>query len=198
MTTNPSDDRPAQVVIIDTGDMPLSSQPSQHLDRLTDPPAHVDRRIVTQVRILTVIAMIMLGSLIVNVAQGTLSLAWAAMGLLAGTGIGVIASRKRRMEWDDRARQVVARLDWIGAVILVAYTAVMLARDWILGHWAEGPALAALGLSVTAGALVGQVLGTRRGVRAVLEALGLREQVNPSAADGPISEGDGSMSDGGR
>jgi hypothetical protein len=73
----------------------------------------------------------------------------------------------------------------------------------VLGHWVEGPALAALGLGVTAGALAGQVLGTRRGVRKVLEALGLRApadlaamQTLPSAPDRPTPDGDGSTGDG--
>jgi hypothetical protein len=105
----------------------------------------------------------------------------AAGGLLGGAVLGVVASRIRRIEWDDQASHVVAKLDAIGAVILVGYIAVMLARDSVLAHWAEGPALAALGLSVTAGTLAGQVLGTRRGVHKVLEALGLRPPADPGA-----------------
>jgi TRAP-type mannitol/chloroaromatic compound transport system permease large subunit len=172
-------------------------------NRLATTRQHVDRRILSQVRILTIIALAMLGILVVDVAQGTLGVAWAAAGLLAGAALGVIASRIRRLEWDDQTSQVIARLDAIGAVILVGYIAAMLARDWVLGHWVEGPALAALGLSVTAGALAGQVLGTRRGVRKVLEALGLRApadlaavQALPSAPDRPTREGAGSTGDG--
>jgi len=164
---------------------------------------HIDRRILTQVRILTVIALAMLGILVVDVAQGTLGVAWAAAGLLVGAALGVIASRIRRLEWDDQTSRVIARLDAIGAVILVGYIAAMLAPDWVLGHWVEGPALAALGLGVTAGALAGQVLGTRRGVRKVLEALGLRApadlaavQALPSTPDRPTPDGDGSTGDG--
>jgi hypothetical protein len=81
------------------------------------------------VRILTVIALAMLGMLVADVAQGTLGVAWAAAGLLAGAGLGVIASRTRRLEWDDQTSRVIARLDAIGAVILVGYIAAMLARD---------------------------------------------------------------------
>jgi len=106
--------------------------------------------------------------------------------MLVGAALGVIPSRIRRLKWDDQTSRVIARLDAIGTVILVGYIAAMLARDWVLGHCVEGPALAALGLGVTAGALAAQVLGTRRGVRKVLEALGLR------APNRPTADGDGS------
>jgi len=49
--------------------------------------------------------------------------------LIAGAALGVIASRIRRLEWDDQTSRVIARLDAIGAVILVGYIAAMLARD---------------------------------------------------------------------
>jgi hypothetical protein len=45
-----------------------------------------------------------------------------------------------------------------------------MAVSWVLGHWVHGPALAALGLSISAGALLGQALGTGRGVHKALDA----------------------------
>ncbi len=211
MATTPSHDQPAGAEAAGpgdarrdrrAGDAPPRSQLAQRAGRQAALRQHVDRRIRTQVRILTVIALAMLGVLVVDVARGTLGLAWAAAGLLGGAALGVVASRIRRLEWDERASRVVARLDGIGAVILVGYIAAMLARDWVLGHWVAGPALAALGLSGTAGALAGQVLGTRHGVRKVLEALGLRSpaefaaaQALASAPDRPRPDGDGSTGD---
>ena len=42
-------------------------------------------------------------------------------------------------------------------------------RPW-LGHWAEGVTLTTLGLCVSAGTLLGQVVGTRRQVHKVRKA----------------------------
>jgi len=158
----------------------------------------IDRRIVNKVLIMGGIALIMLVFVVVDVAQGTLGLGWAVGGLLAGVAVGVVASRSQRIQWDEQTDHVVARLDWIGAVILAGYIASTLARDWVLGHWAQGPALAALGLSVTAGALAGQALGTRYGVRAVLRTVGVGAVADPDAApaapgvaDQPGPGGDG-------
>lgn len=178
---------------------PPPRRPMQRPGRPAAPRQHVDRRILTQVLILAAIALVMLGLLVLEVARGTIGLAWAAAGLLAGGALGVVASRIRRLEWDERADRVVARLDGIGAVILAGYLGAMLARDWVLGHWAQGAALAALGLSVTAGVMAGRALGTRRGVRAVLRAVGLLAPADPAAApaapsapDRPEPDDDGS------
>ena len=87
--------------------------------------------------------------------------------MLGGAVVGVVASRMTRMQWDERTAQVISKIDWVGAVILVCFLVAQLTRSWVLGHWVEGVALTTLGLCVTAGTLAGQVLGTRRAVRAV-------------------------------
>jgi hypothetical protein len=131
------------------------------------------------------IVLVMLGFVVVDVAQGALGLGWAVGGLLAGVAVGVVASHSQRLEWDERTDHVVARLDWIGTVILAGYLVLTLARDWVLGHWVHGPALATLGLSATAGALLGQALGTRYGVCEAPRAVGLLAPADPAAPSAP-------------
>jgi len=58
-------------------------------------------------------------------------------------------------EWDDSSPGPAKRR-----------YAITPAGEQLLGHWAEGVALTTLGLCVTAGTLIGQVLGTRSRVRA--------------------------------
>lgn len=196
MATTPSHDRPAHAEAAGAGDASPRSRRTQRSDQIEAAHQYVDRSIRTQLLILTVIDLVMLGILAVDIAGGTLGLAAGVAGLLGGVALGVVASRIRRIEWDETASHVVAKLDAIGAIILVGYLGAMLARDWVLGHWAEGPALAALGLSVTAGTLAGRVLGTRRGVHKVLEALGLRPPADlapaptlPGAPEAPTPDG---------
>ena len=81
--------------------------------------------------------------------------------------VGVVASRMKRAQWDGRSGRIVSKIDWLGGVILVGSLVGQLTRSWVLGHWVEGVALTTLGLCVTAGTPAGQVLGTRRAVRAV-------------------------------
>ncbi|MGQ0575597.1 MAG: hypothetical protein ACT4RN_15555 [Pseudonocardia sp.] len=135
--------------------------------RKAGPP--VSRAIVVQIVVVTVIAVVLLVLTLTRIADGSLGLGWAAGGLLAGAAVGVVASRIKRMEWDG-AGVVVSRIDWVGAVILACFVVAQLARGWLLGHWAEGAALTTLGLCVTVGTLLGQVVGTRGGVRATLRS----------------------------
>jgi hypothetical protein len=78
------------------------------------------------------------------------------------------------LTWDDEAGKVVGRVDRLGLVILVITVVAHLTRTWLLGHWVHGALLTALGVWISAGGLAGRVLGTRRGVRAVLRTVGLK------------------------
>jgi drug/metabolite transporter (DMT)-like permease len=127
----------------------------------------VSRAIVIQVVVVSVLALVVLAVAVTRLVQGTLGLGWAVGGLLGGAVVGVVASRMKRMKWDERTGRAISKIDWLGGVILVCFLVAQLARSWVLGHWAEGVALTTLGLCVTAGTLAGQVLGTRRAVRAV-------------------------------
>jgi hypothetical protein len=131
----------------------------------------VSRAIVVQVVVVAAIALVVLVLAAAGLVQGTLGLGRAAGGLLAGAVVGVVASRIKRMRWDEPSRTVVSSIDWVGGVILVCFVIAQLGRGWVLGHWADGAALTTLGLCVTAGTLAGQVLGTRAGVRAVLRSV---------------------------
>ena len=157
----------------DAGDTLPTGRSGRRFDQLAARLRHSDRRILAQVAILACVGLIMLGLLVREAIHGTIGLAWVVVGLLAGAAVGEVASPIKHVQWDEEVRKVVARLDWIGAVILVVYLALMLSRDWVLGHLVHGAALAALGLSVTAGAMGGRAMGTRRAVRAVLRAVGL-------------------------
>jgi hypothetical protein len=132
----------------------------------------VDRRIVRQVIVLAVVALVLLGFVVWQVVRDTLGPGWAVGGLLVGSAVGIVASRTKRLQWDERTGRVISRIDRIGAVLLVAFLLSIIIRSWVLGHWVEGAALSALGLSITAGTLAGQALATRRGVREVLNSAG--------------------------
>jgi hypothetical protein len=126
----------------------------------------VSRAIVIQIVVVSVLALVVLVLAVTGVVGGDLGPGWAIGGLVGGAVVGVVASRMKRMQWDERAGQVISKIDWLGAVILVCFLVAQLTRTWVLGHWAEGVALATLGLFVTAGTLAGQVFGTRWAVRA--------------------------------
>ena len=129
-------------------------------------PRGVSRAIVIQVVVASALALVVLVLVVAALVEGTLGPGWAVGGLVGGAVVGVVASRMKRMRWDERTGQVISAIDWLGGVILVCCLVAQLTRSWVLGHWADGVALTTLGLCVTAGTLAGQVLGTRHAVRA--------------------------------
>jgi len=116
----------------------------------------------------------MVGFILLDLVQQRISMALALVSFLAGILLGVLMNRMYRFEWDDQAQKVIARIDWIGGVILAVYIGFTLSRNWIFGHWLQGATLTAFGLCLTAGSRLGRVLGTARGIRVRLKSVGIR------------------------
>ena len=131
----------------------------------------VSKAIVVQVVVLAALAIGELVLAVLDLVDGTLGLGWAGGGLVVGLAVGIVASRIKRLDWDGHTGRVIARIDWIGAVILMCFLVGNIARERALSHWVDGgAALTTMGICVTTGTLAGQVIGTRRRVRSVLAA----------------------------
>lgn len=134
---------------------------------------NVERRLRVRLRLYTLIFVAMLAVVIIEGVRGRVSPILIVAGTLGGVTIGLVVSRMYDLHWDEETNKVVSRLDWLGGVILVLYLAFSLSRDWLFGHWVQGPSLGVLTLSLTAGTMAGRVLGTVEGIRRTMRAWGL-------------------------
>jgi len=84
-----------------------SLRPHRHL---------IDSKLVTQLRLFSIIALAMLGVILFDVARNEISILLAVSGLLIGVAVGIVVSRMRRLSWDEQAAQSdrADRLDWRG------------------------------------------------------------------------------------
>jgi len=65
-----------------------------------------------------------------------------------------------RFDWDEENSKVITTMDWVGGIVLILYIGFAIFRNWILSHWVQETYLAEIGLSVTAGTLLGRLFGT--------------------------------------
>jgi hypothetical protein len=150
----------------------------------------VDRRIRGQGLVVAVIALVVLVLAVSDLAKGTIGPLGAAAAFAFGALVGVFAAaRVNSFTWDEGNGRVVARIDRIGLAILVVLVLAHLLRSWVLGHWFQGALLAALGLWLSAGTLAGRLLGTRRGVSAVLRRADAQPPADlPPTAPPPVPD----------
>lgn len=134
----------------------------------------VSRRLLTQLRIFGLIFLVMLGVLVYDVIQGLVSVPAGLGGLALGVLLGVIVSRMYRLSYDEEEQQVAGRIDWVGGVILLLYIAFAVFRNQLFAPLVDAAQLAGFGLSVSAGTMLGRLVGTSRGIRRVLVAWGLQ------------------------
>ena len=146
---------------------------------------HLDGSLIFKVRIYLLVFVVVAVMAAVDAFRGSAG-TWGflALGLVAGTGVGVVASRMQRLDWNAFEHKVVGRFDTVGVVILVLYIAFAILRSRIVSAWVPAQYAAAAGLAVLAGAMFGQVIGIRRGVLDLRRRLLGRAEEPPPPSDG--------------
>ena len=134
---------------------------------------HIDKRLLLQLRLFSIIFLVLLVVIALDVIRNDIGIPLVLGGLIIGLGLGLLVSRMRHVSWNEGAGKVVGRIDRIGAAILVIYLAFMLSRNWIFAHWVQGVTLTAFTLTITTGSMFGRLLGMGYLIRRTLEAWGI-------------------------
>lgn len=130
---------------------------------------HVDKRLRFRLRLYSIISLVMFGIVLYDIFQNTLPLEFAAFGILVGLVIGIISTRMYHLSWDHDANKIVSRLDVIGIIILVCYIIFVVVRSKLIGIFVAAPVVGAVGFSITAGIMLGRVVGTRNAIIEILQ-----------------------------
>lgn len=134
---------------------------------------HIDKKLQFRFWLFVLISLVMLAIIGYDVLIGTLSSLFALEGILVGIFIGLASSRMFHFSWDHDVKKVIARLDWVGGIILVLYIVIAIFRAKLVGVVVHGPQVAPAGLAVVAGTMAGRVIGMRTQIRKVLKAQGI-------------------------
>lgn len=132
---------------------------------------YLDKRLFTRVRILIIFAGGFFAATIYVVLIIRFDLLWAATSILLGIMVGIVVSRMFHLSWDDENQHVVSNMDWIGAIIFVLYIIFIIGRSVILGYWVHGATYFGVIFSITAGVMIGRIMGTRHTILKIKEDL---------------------------
>ncbi|HVW71649.1 MAG TPA: hypothetical protein VHB93_00670 [Candidatus Paceibacterota bacterium] len=136
--------------------MPLSDQ-------------RVSRRLRTRMQIFLAIGAVILAFIAHDVLDQVLSF-WLAVGALVIGGVfGYFLGRLLTVKRHESTNEVVSQMDFIGGLAIAAYVVFDISREWIFGHWIQGPALSAFTLAILSGALFGRFFGLRVSINRILE-----------------------------
>jgi hypothetical protein len=133
---------------------------------------HVDKKLRFRLRLYALISLVMLGIVLYEIFIKILPLEFAAVGILVGLLVGIVTARRYHLSWDKDAKKIVSRLDLVGIIILVLYIGFVIIRSRLIGIFVQGSVVGAVGFSITAGVMIGRVVGTRN---AIIEILRKRE-----------------------
>jgi hypothetical protein len=130
---------------------------------------HLDKKLRFRLRLYFAIAVLLLLFFIYELIRGDLNIVNGLLGLLMGTGFGIITTRMFHISWDSDAKRVVGRLDIFGIGILIIYAIVEIFRNQIVSYFTHGTEVTAVSFAVLAGIMFGRVLGMRGKIIKILK-----------------------------
>ena len=133
---------------------------------------HLDRRLLLRLRFYFVLMLIEFAVIAVELLNGSFALTSALFFAAVGLIIGIILTRRFQLSWDEKMNTVVGSTDVIGAIILVCYLIFVFTKPDILGLYEQGHQLLLALLALSAGTQLGRIIGTRRGILRLQQAVG--------------------------
>lgn len=137
---------------------------------------HVDKKLIRRIKILILVFVVMTGALMYEIFLSDINPLWLLLGVGSGFSIGFLAGRMFSIEWHPEDKKVIGRLDLIGAIVLVLYIGVSIARHWVFAHWFAGATLTAFTFSFIEGAMLGRIASMRLNIKRVLVEQGKIEE----------------------
>lgn len=116
-----------------------------------------------------VISIVLLCFVIFDVLHGQLVWWLSLAAIVGGIVIGYLFGRLSRVAWHPTEEKIVTQMDTLGIVLIGAYIALAIGRNFLLKEWFTGAALTAFTLSFAAGLLFGRSLGLYRSIDKVLK-----------------------------
>lgn len=134
---------------------------------------NIDKKLTFRLRLFAIISILMLGVVLYDIFTNILAIEFAVVVILAGVILGIISARMYHLSWNHDAQKIVSRLDIVGVIILVFYIVFVIFRSKLIGFFVHGPTVGAVGFSITAGIMIGRIIGTRGAIIRILEDRGI-------------------------
>ena len=115
----------------------------------------------------------MLGVIIYDLFQNTISFPLAVIAIGIGVLIGLVAGRMFKIHWHEEKNKVVSRLDELGIVILILYIGFAIFRGRIFGSWIHGSVLTAFTFAFFSGTMFGRFMTMGFKIRSILYGRGI-------------------------
>ncbi len=122
---------------------------------------YLDKHLVTRLRGLIILSIVLIAAIIFEVVISGFNVLLAICNVLLGLFVGIFVSRMYHLSWDSETYHVVSNMDWIGAFIFAFYIIFIVGRSIIVGYWVHGTTYFGIVISITAGVMIGRLLGTR-------------------------------------
>lgn len=141
---------------------------SDRKERATHIKAHASKRLRMNLRILSVVYVVLLCVTLYDVVISRALFSQVLLALIIGLAAGLISARMYKISWDKGEAKVVGRIDIYGLIVLVLFALFELNRNHIAELFSGSETLGSIGFVLITSALLGRILGTSRKILRVL------------------------------
>jgi uncharacterized membrane protein YqgA involved in biofilm formation len=131
---------------------------------------HTHPRIQLQLVMFTIIAIIMFGIVIYDVANQGISLWWVVGGALLGIIVGYAIGWVYKIRWNEDTKRVIQKADRLSFLLIGLYLVVRIGGQEALGQFVHGQALVAALYSIIAGIMTGRIIALGMRINKVLKS----------------------------
>ena len=132
---------------------------------------YLSKKVFNRLRVLTIISIVLLVATVYEMVVNDFNIIYALTSIIFGICVGIIVSRMYHLSWDDETNQVISNMDWIGAIIFILYIVFMIARSIVVGYWVHGNTYIGIIISITAGVMIGRIMGTSHSLSRIMKDL---------------------------
>jgi hypothetical protein len=134
---------------------------------------HIHRRILTQIGIIAVVALVLAVAVVRDAFAGTIGLLPLIIAAAVGLAVGYAAGRMFLLIWHESTQKVIMRMDRTSIILIVLYVIFRVFSTKLLGDYFSGAPLSAISFAVLDGILVGRFLSMWRGISRILREQGI-------------------------
>ena len=134
---------------------------------------HTDKSLVLRLRLFLAVSLALLGVIVYDLFQNTITLPLAALGIGVGIVVGLIAGRMFKIHWHEDKKKIVSRLDVLGIGILILYIAFEIFRGRIFGALIQNSLPTAFTFAFFSGTMFGRFLTMGFNIRSILYNRGI-------------------------
>jgi len=130
---------------------------------------HIHKRLRFQLLIFALVSIVMIGIVIFDIFNHSISILLAILGIIMGLVVGFIVGRMYIIKWHEESEKVIVSMDRTSIFIIALYVVFRIFEKQLFSPYINSTMIGAFTFSVLAGIMMGRFISMRTKTKKVLQ-----------------------------